>query len=58
MRVQTVEDSLTDNESYCTSAHAKETTADTTLSYNPMVDAPDPDTITPSYQPLHRKNEH
>ena len=58
MRVETVEKSLTDDDSSCTIAHTTETTIDTTLSYNPMADAPDPDIITPSYQPLHRKNKH
>ena len=37
MRVKTVEDSLTDNESYCTSAPAIKTTIHITLPYNPRL---------------------
>lgn len=57
MRIETVEESLTDDESSCTSAHTTEITTDTTLSYNPMADAPNPNIITPSYQPLRRRKK-
>ena len=67
VRVETVEETITDNElSYTSTEEDTETntkatppkTTDNSQSnnkYNPMVDAPDPDIITPSYQPLHRK---
>ena len=58
IRVKTVDNSLTDDETSQTSEYTTETFTDNTPSYNPMADAPDLDIITPSYQPLHRKNEH
>ena len=58
MRVETVEETITDDESSYTSKYETKTNSDTTSSYNPMADTPDPDISTPSYQPLHRKNEH
>ena len=58
IRVETVKNSLTDVDTSQTSDYTTETLTDDTPSYNPMADAPDPDIITLSYQPLHRKNEH
>ena len=55
MRVETVEEFTTDNELSRTSEHTTETSTDTTLPYNPKTNAPDPDLITPSFRPLHRK---
>ena len=69
VRVETVEETFTNNKSSYTSAEedtetstkATPETSDnsqSTTTHNPMADAPDLDIITPSYQSLYRKNKH
>ena len=47
IRVETVENLLTDDDTSQTSDYTTEPLTDDTPSYNPMADAPDPDIITP-----------